>query len=168
MKIYICYEKFSKAIFITSNNFKILMKLSNKIVAPVNIWKRVFAFFIDYALINFIIVLPFKDFFINLETYSFTELKGEFFIVSCLIIILTLLYWIVFDYFLKQTPGKAIFNINIRSKQKDLKLWQCVVRNLTKISIVLLILDSLKILYKQDYQRFFEKLSKTEVVDGEI
>ena len=42
------------------------MKLK-KIVAPVRLWKRVLAYFIDVMIVNIIIVFPFNDFFSNLE-----------------------------------------------------------------------------------------------------
>ncbi len=144
-----------------------MMKL-NKIVAPVKLWKRVMAFLIDYMLINIIIVFQFNKFFNNLKDFSLENNTGII-KVSLIIIILTLLYWTVFDYFLKQSAGKAFFNIYIRSKDKEeLKLWQCFVRNMTKTSLILLFFDSLKVLFNKDYQRYFEKISRTEVVDGEI
>ena len=144
------------------------MKL-NKIVAPVRLWKRVTAFLIDYALIGLIIVYPFKDFFTKSENYSVLNSSKDIALATFIIVVLTLLYWTLLEYLLKQSVGKAFFNIYVRSKdKKELKLWQCVVRNLSKISLIILFLDSLQLLFKKDYQRYFEKISNTEVVDGEI
>ncbi len=143
------------------------MKL-NKIVSPVSLWKRVLAFFIDFIIINLIVVLPFSNFFENIDVYSLDIIGSEIIFVSLIIIVLTLLYWVVLEYLLKQSVGKAILNVYVRSKDKNLKLWQCIVRNLTKVSLILLILDSLPVIFKNSYQRFFEKLSNTEVIDGEI
>ena len=79
---------------------------------------------------------------------------------------LTLIYWSLSEYIFYQSPGKFAFNIYVRSKEKELKFWQCLIRNVTKISLILLFLDSLKVILKKDYQRYFEKISKTEVVNG--
>lgn len=145
------------------------MKLK-KIVAPVKLWKRVVAYIIDIIIVNIIIVYPFMNFLGNFENDSFLrefsyEILSVFFIISILII----LYWAFLEYFLRQSVGKALMNIHIRSTEKqELKFWQCFVRNLSKISTLLLLIDSLGIIFKGDYQRFLEKLSKTEVVDGEL
>ena len=143
------------------------MKL-NKIVAPVSLWKRVFAFVIDTMIINIIIVFPFGGFLKNIEANTFDKSTSELMLVGLLISVLTLLYWVILEYSLRQSVGKALLNIYIRSKEKELKLWQCFVRNLPKVSLVLLFIDSLGIIFKKDYQRYFEKISRTEVVDGEV
>ena len=141
----------------------------NKIVAPVQLWKRVTAFLIDYVLIGIIIVYPFKDFFTKFENYSILNSGKDIFLATFIIIVLTLLYWISLEYILKQSAGKAFFNIYVRSKDREeLKLWQCFVRNLTKVSLIILFLDSLQVIFRKDYQRYFEKISNTEVIDGEI
>ena len=143
------------------------MKL-HKIVAPVKLWKRVLAFLIDSMIIDLIIIFPFKGFFKNIELASIEQSGMQIFLVGLLICVLTLIYWTTLEYSLHQSIGKALFNIYVRSKNKELKLWQCLVRNLTKISLLLLLIDSLSIIFKRDYQRYFEKISVTEVVDGEI
>ena len=88
--------------------------------------------------------------------------------VSLIILCLNLIYWVTLDYMLRQSIGKALLNIYVRSTEKELKLWQCIVRNIPKLSLILLFLDSFGVLFRNEYQRYFEKLSKTEVVDGEI
>lgn len=143
------------------------MKL-RKIATPVKLWRRFLAFFIDYMVINLIIVFPFGSFFKNLETYSFKDINKQVILITLIIMVLTLLYWSLLEYLLKQSVGKAILNIFIRSKDKELKFWQCLVRNISKISLIILFIDSFNILFRGDYERYFEKISKTEVVDGEI
>ena len=141
----------------------------NKIVAPVQLWKRMAAFLVDYVLIGIIIVYPFKDFFTKFENYSILNSGKDIFLATFIIVILTLLYWVSLEYILKQSAGKAFFNIYVRSKDREeLKLWQCFVRNLTKVSLIILFLDSLQVIFRKDYRRYFEKISNTEVVDGEI
>ena len=143
------------------------MKL-HKIVAPVKLWKRVLAFIIDSMIINIIIVFPFSGFFKNVELETINQSGAQVFLVGLLICLLTLLYWTVLEYTLHQSVGKALLNIYVRSKNKELKLWQCLVRNLTKVSLLLIFIDSLNVIFKEGYQRYFEKISKTEVIDGEI
>ncbi len=143
------------------------MKLK-KIVAPVKLWKRVAAYFIDVIIVNLIIVYPFKDFFGNFEEdLFFKEFSSEILMAFLIISLLTILYWAVLEYFLKQSVGKSLMNIYVRSTENELNFWPCVLRNLSKVSTLLLLIDSLGIIFKKDYQRFLERLSKTEVVDGE-
>ncbi|MBS3171843.1 RDD family protein [Candidatus Woesearchaeota archaeon] len=143
------------------------MKLK-KIVAPVKLWKRIVAYLIDVIIVNLIIVYPFRDFFGNFENDIIVkEIGPEIFMVFFIISILTILYWALLEFFLKQSIGKALLNIYVRSTEKELKFWQCIVRNLSKINTLLLIIDSLNIIFRKDYQRYLEKISNTEVVDGE-
>ena len=142
------------------------MKLK-KIVAPVRLWKRVLAYFIDVMIVNIIIVFPFNDFFSNLEDDYF-QFSKEILFVFILISVLTILYWSTMEYFLKQSVGKALLSIYVRSKDKELKFWQCIVRNIPKISMLLLLIDSFQVIFKKDYQRYFEKISRTEVIDDEL
>lgn len=143
------------------------MKLK-KIVAPVSIWKRVAAYIIDIIIVNLIIVYPFKGFFGNFENNGLLkELGSEIFMVFLIISALTILYWTLLEFFLRQSIGKALLNIYVRSTEKELKFWQCLVRNLSKINTLLLFIDSLNILFNKEHQRYLEKMSNTEVVDGE-
>ena len=47
------------------------------------------------------------------------------------------------------------------SENKELSFLQTLIRNITKISVILLILDSIKVLYSDKKQRYTEKWSKT-------
>jgi len=144
------------------------MKLK-KIVAPVKLWKRVLAYLIDEVIIGFVIVMPFGSFFANFDNDLFVnEFSSEIFLVGLIISILSVLYWSISEYLANQSIGKALVGIYVRSTNNELMFWQCLVRSLTKFSGLLLFIDSLRIIFKGDYQRYFEKLSKTEVVDGEI
>ncbi|MEK6936579.1 MAG: RDD family protein [Nanoarchaeota archaeon] len=140
--------------------------MKKKIGFHVELWKRVLAYIIDVIIVNLIIVYPFKGFFGNFDDVIIKELGSEIFMVVLIISILTVLYWALLEFFLKQSVGKSLMNIYVRSTDKELGFWQCVLRNLSKINTILLIIDSLKVLLKKDYQRYLEKLSRTEVVDG--
>ena len=143
---------------------------SKKIVSPVKLWKRVIAYIIDVIIINIIIIYPFKKYFGNLEEdLFFNVFNSELALAVLFICVLTVLYWAVMEYTLNQSTGKAFMNIYVRSTNKQkLSFWQCVLRNISKVSTLLLFIDSLGIIFKRNHQRFLEKLSKTEVIDGEL
>ena len=83
------------------------MKLK-KIVARVKLWKRIVAYLIDVIIVNLIIVYPFRDFFGNFENDIIVkEIGPEIFMVFFIISILTILYWALLEFFLKQSIGKA-------------------------------------------------------------
>jgi uncharacterized RDD family membrane protein YckC len=127
----------------------------------VNIWRRISAFLIDQGIIFLIIVFPFNNFF---ENNSFLEnIDTSLFLAYFIIIILSLLYWIVLEFLFKQTAGKAILGIFVNSNEKETTLWQIIVRNIPKVSLLLIFFDSIPILFRKEQQRYFEKLSRTEV-----
>ena len=130
----------------------------------VNIWRRISAFLIDQGIIFLIIVFPFNNFF---ENNSFLEnVDTSLFLAYFIIIILSMLYWVVLEFLFKQTAGKAILGIFIHSSEKETNLWQIIVRNIPKVSLLLIFFDSIPILFKRESQRYFEKLSMTEVIYG--
>ncbi len=141
-----------------------------KSVSPVKLWKRVIAYVIDVIIINIIIIYPFKNYLGDFEEdLVFNFFNSGFMLALLLIFLLTILYWTILEYLLNQSVGKAFMNIYVRSTNKQkLSFWQCLLRNLSKVSTLLLFIDSLGIIFKKDYQRFLEKLSKTEVVDSEF
>ncbi|MDP6642040.1 MAG: RDD family protein [Candidatus Nanoarchaeia archaeon] len=136
-------------------------------VAP--FWKRVIAYIIDILIINSIVVLPFRD-SLN-EIYkgemlfkvSFNDIKSVL-LMSMIIAILSLIYWVVLEYRIQQTIGKHIMNIYVISMTKKINFSQIIIRNVTKISLPLLILDILYMLNNKS-QRYTEKLSNTKVIE---
>jgi len=138
-------------------------------------YRRVIAFIIDFAIVSFIITKPLDDKLINLvpkDVFSLVNFFQNFNFKSFLIInlltgIITILYWAILEYKIQQTLGGFILGIKIRSETKELSFLQSLVRNLTKISIILLILDSIQILYSDKKQRYSEKWSKTITIEDE-
>jgi len=130
-------------------------------------WKRVFAFLIDLVFVDLIITRPLSSFigeefneFSDLLTFSF-----ELILVSLLIGVFAVLYWAILEYKIGQTLGALIFKLRARSLNKGMSFSQAILRNATKISVVLLFIDSINILFSEKKQRYFEVLSKTITVE---
>ncbi len=150
-------------------------------IGPALLWKRIAAFFIDIAVINIVVLFPFRRLLQGMipKDYSFSEaykllssstnytgfITSLFFAISVLII----MYFILLERKMGQTIGKTIMKIYVVSDLKSLKAWQLMVRNLMFIPIfpfvVLLILDPLFMIFTKTNQRLSEILSKTSVVE---
>ena len=130
------------------------MAKSKDIPAP--FWKRVIAYIIDAVIITFVVAQPFtsrlqkfgqdrlSSFATIFQGAGFKDLVG----VSILIGILTLIYWTFLEYKFGQTIGKILLRIKVQSldKKQKLTLMQIIVRNVTKLSSLLLVLDTLYML----------------------
>jgi len=139
-----------------------------------SILKRIIAFVIDFFIISFIL-LPFKGFYdsidflkegINIETINqFRIIAPKFIFVSLVVGLLTISYWAILEYYTKQSLGKMIFKIRVISTKGKLRFWQCFLRNVSKSSIILLVIDFIFLLFSKEKQRLFEKISHTKVVE---
>ncbi len=139
------------------------------------LWKRVLAYIIDTFIISFIIITPFSaGFESNLEEVSFSalwssvssNLTTNYLLLTLVITLLILLYWTFLEYNFGQSVGKILLRIQaVSSKKGQLTLSQAFIRNVTKLSSILLILDTLYMLIKKSNQRYFEILSSTTVVE---
>jgi uncharacterized RDD family membrane protein YckC len=76
---------------------------------------------------------------------------------------LTVAYWAALEYKARQSIGKMIMKIYIKSDEKMLTLGQCIIRNISKISGILLLIDIIGIALNG--QRFLERATKTRVVE---
>jgi len=67
-----------------------------------------------------------------------------------------------------QSVGKILLGLVVVSTtKKTLTFGQALTRNVTKLSNILLILDCINIFKdKKKNQRYFEKISKTQVLEG--
>ena len=150
-------------------------------VGPALLWKRIAAFFIDMAIINLVVLFPFRSLFQNIipKDYSFLEaykllssstnyssfLTPASFIVSILII----LYFLMLERRMSQTIGKMLMKVYVISDNKELKAWQLLARNIVFIPIfpfvLLWILDPLFMFFTKTNQRLSEILGKTRVVE---
>ncbi|MBI2659340.1 RDD family protein, partial [Candidatus Woesearchaeota archaeon] len=138
-------------------------------IGPALLWKRIAAFFIDMAIINLIVLFPFRSLFQNIvpKDYSFSEayrllsssanytsfLTSASFIMSVLII----LYFFMLENKMSQTIGKMLMKVYVISDNKELKAWQLIARNLVFIPIfpfvLLWVLDPLFMFFTKTNQR---------------
>lgn len=148
---------------------------------PAPLWKRAFAYIIDSFVINLIIIMPLqkpleeigkgiaeKSFFESYKILLQTDLQAllpKLFFMFTIISLLSVLYWAILEYKIGQSVGKILFNIYVKSQTEKLTFWQCFLRNITKVSTLPLILDAGYMILTKGYQRYFEKLSKTVVVE---
>ena len=85
-------------------------------------------------------------------------------LIGFIVSILTILYWTILEYKIQQTIGKALMNLYVQSRTKKLSFTQILLRNITKISAPLLILDTIY-MFKTKTLRFTEILSNTYVIE---
>ena len=150
------------------------------------IWRRIFAFIID-LLIIYLATSPLQslvakeiglDNNLNInslkEIFSEAELFGQssslIVSIAILIAIAGMIYWTLLEYLLKQSVGKMLMKIAIKSQASELRLWQVIVRNITKATSVtslsiLFLIDIIYMFFNQNRQRLTEVLSKTEVIE---
>ena len=161
------------------------MKLKAKFF-PATIWKRGLAYIIDLFVINLIIIMPFQKILEDLgkgfsgkgflEIYRFltsnpSQLQAiipKLFVIFLVIALLSILYWAILEYKIGQSIGKILMRIYVKSQTGNLTFKQCFLRNVTKISTFPLILDASYMIFTKGYQRFFEKISKTFVLEQKI
>ena len=135
---------------------------------PAVFWKRVLAYCIDLFLINVIVVWPFKSYLEKYSNYALLLLQtgsSTLALITGIVVVLTLFYFISLDYKVKQTLGKMILHLHVSSTKGELGLGQAVLRNLTKPFPLLLGVDTLYMFFSRSNQRLFEKFSNTEVTE---
>ena len=150
-------------------------------LAQASVLKRIVAFIIDLLIINLIVLFPFKRIFNNIipetgsfsETFDFLSNNAEYNTFITLLILLVaasaILYFVILEKKLRQSPGKMLFNLYVESKTKDLKYWQLFIRSMFLIPlfpfVLLWIIDPAVMLFTKENQRLLEILSKTKVVE---
>ncbi len=137
--------------------------------APARFFRRVLAYVLDTLMIALVIGLPIGYAYENTDDSKFELLSSKDFnaknlILGSLVGILTVLYWAIFEYKLKQSPGKMLTKIYVNPTNKELTFSHAIIRNLTKISIFLLLLDCLYMVFKKTHRRYMEKIAETEVL----
>ena len=143
-----------------------------------SIWKRVFAYIIDLFVISFVVFMPLKRFFSDMPEGEFEAVISyfsqyntfslDFFIVSFIAALLTVLYWALLEFYLSQSIGKMAMKIKVVTIDKSrLDFRKCFLRNVTKVSTFVLFLDMLYGIFTKKYRRYFEVITRTKVVDVE-
>jgi|SRR3989344_1826845 len=136
-------------------------------------WKRLTAFIVDVLIVNIFIVSPLNDSIEDslLDINNLSELINinvslKLVWISVLIGVLTVLYWSILEYKLSQTIGAMLFDIRVKSvDNKKISFGRIVLRNLSKISTLLLIVDDIHILFSDKKQRYLEKISQTATME---
>ena len=88
-------------------------------------------------------------------------------ILGFMLIILTIAYYSILEFKLRQTIGKMLLGIKVMSKKANFKYSQTLIRNISKPISILFIFDVIYLLVKKQNQRFFEKISDTVVIRQE-
>lgn len=151
---------------------------------PALVWKRLLAFIADFLIINLIIFFPFKrilqksipEFGSYSEAYTYlasnqaytTTLRIIFIIMS----LFAILYFVLLERKIGQTPGKMLFNIYVTSDTKKAGFWQYTLRSLFILPVfpfvLLWIIDPIFMIFTKTNQRLSEILSKTKTVQTYI
>lgn len=134
----------------------------------VPLWKRGFAYLIDMVLIGIIILSPFfvkEDFQSSATDWKEAWTILEENVLAIFIInILILAYWTILEHKFQQSVGKIILGLVVKSTDKKrLQFTQALGRNITKLSLPLILIDCLGFLGHQK-QRFTEQWTRTTVI----
>jgi uncharacterized RDD family membrane protein YckC len=151
---------------------------------PALIWKRVLAFLADILVLNLVVFFPFKKILSKMipdlksysEAYNFILANQSYskviVLVSVVMALFAILYFVLLQYKLKQTIGMMLFNISVISEIKKLSVLQCIIRSIFLIPIfpffLLWIIDPLFMIFTKTNQRLSEVLSKTKTVETYI
>ena len=148
-------------------------------LAQASVLKRIGAFIVDLLIINIIILFPFRGVFESIlpaakfsEAFDFLRSPESSMILESIMIavgILTMLYFMLLEKKIAQTPGKMLFSLFVKSQGKDLKNWQLFVRSMFLIPlfpfVLLWLIDPIVMLFTKENQRLSEILSRTKVVE---
>ena len=140
----------------------------------VNNWRRIVGFFLDLAIVDFIITKPLAKLVEDVvpknlesigEIFSVFTLNNLF-LISLLMGLLGVMYWSILEYKIGQTMGGLVFGLRMKTlDNKKAKFSQVFLRNVTKLNLLFLLMDSVHVLFSPSKQRFFEKISKTVTVE---
>jgi len=144
-----------------------------KKLRPAQLWRRVMAYLVDLIIVSFVIISPLKPILDlpkkGLAVMDYLRSSGNmsnFLLVSFIVSVMVVLYWAVFEFYFQQTIGASLFKLKVRSlNKKNPSFMQCLIRNLTKISTFVLLIDALYIVITGRNQRYLEMLSRTETVE---
>jgi len=158
------------------------MSMPKKTIDEVpSIFKRILAFVIDLLVVNLVLLYPFRGVFDRamlkgtfMETFSHISSNSGavlgLYVITIMAAMITVLYFVAFEYKLGQTIGKMLMNMKVISLTKKLGFWQCVLRALFVIPFfpfyILWVLDPVFALFNKQQQRFMEWVSKTRTVQS--
>ncbi len=125
--------------------------------------RRLLSHFLDLFVLSFLVSFPIAFFLkvpeqgvFSLAVTAYTSLAG-------------VLYWTLSDFFIGASIGKAIFRLRTISTIRNCSpnIVQAAIRNIAKLAIPLLILDTLPLIFGKGKGglRYSERLAKTKVTD---
>ncbi len=137
--------------------------------------KRIIAYFIDMLVVALVMYFPMKGLFSGMvgdgKTFSSlfaasNELSFSIFLLDFVLALVFILYFALLEFKLSQTVGKMMMGLEVKSVVgKELNFRQCFMRNISKMSVMFLFIDSIYGLFKGTRRRFLEKYSATVVVN---
>ncbi|MBS3092450.1 RDD family protein, partial [Candidatus Pacearchaeota archaeon] len=134
-------------------------KVKKEEIKKASIIKRVLAYIIDSLIITLVVSYPFNNYLKSMNiTLKFTDLfttrlTSDLYIIFFTIAILSLIYFVALEYYLKQTIGKIIMKIKIISLKKEFKISQVILRNISKVVDILLFIDVIYMLLSPEKER---------------
>ncbi len=151
------------------------------VLVPASLWKRAIAFIIDMLVINLIIFSPFKPLFIgSLEgKTSFDAISAylesnpaalsQLSWALAIIIALTIAYFTILQFRIRQTLGMMLFDLWVYTDVKDPSLWRIMLSNISLIPsfpfILLWIIDPLYLIFSGVKQRLMQRLTGIYMVE---
>ena len=150
-------------------------------IAPASLFRRIIAYLIDFLIIRFTILIPFNGLLRKIvpaeeEGYKAVieylqntpSISGLLVIISIAMSFVIVLYFTIFEYKTKQTPGKMIMKQWIVPEKQNITLLNHLISNLTFVLVfpfvLLWIIDLIYMIYSPKNQRFMEKLSGILVI----
>ena len=146
-------------------------KIKKEEIKSASLTRRTLAYIIDSLIISVIIMYPFQNYLtkinkeLNFRDIFTTKLSTDLYIIFFTIAILSLLYFSLFEFYLKQTIGKMILRIRVISTKKEFSYPQALLRNVSKVVDILLLIDIIFLLLSKEKERLFGKLSYTRVIE---
>lgn len=150
-------------------------------LGPALVWKRMLAFLADLLIVNLTIIFPFRrviekampKFSSYSEAYNFVVSNESYTAMltfaSLVISVLVILYFVLLERKVQQTPGKMLFNIYVLSDNEKATFWQFFARSLFIIPVfpffLLWVIDPMFMFFTKTNQRLSEVLSKTRTVE---
>lgn len=167
---------------------KVNLKIRQKqVIINAPMWKRIFAFIIDYFILNIILspftslierilgVDSFKDVF-NMISSNGVDI-GSLMYIYFFMAVITLLYFYILEKRYGQTIGKILMKIYITSTEKkpnikdlgSLPAGKAFIRSLSIVFLftpllVITLVDFIYVFFNKDRQRLFERGSQTKTI----
>lgn len=133
-------------------------------------WKRLASFAVDSIILSAIITKPLSSLIEKSIPQNITDFLSldfkNIFIVASVISLINFIYWVSLEYKIQQTLGGLIFGIYVKSEKNKLSLSKVLIRNITKISTILLIIDMISVFISKKKQRFTEKMTNTITLEN--